>query len=82
MHGHLNKDWWRWKFIKSLNNFMDAPDDKATSKLMVDLVEEFRRHYGNAGSSSEIPYIEQPDYQRNAESAPQVCWLQNFNKAG
>jgi hypothetical protein len=81
MNGHLNKDWWRWKFTKSLNRFIDQPDDQMAEKLH-GLVREFTRHYAHATQNpQDIPYLERTTANPAADTAL-VCWLRDFGRTG
>lgn len=83
MHGHVNKDWWRWKFTKSLNSFIDQPDDQIADKLH-GLVREFARHYAQTTKNpQDIPYLERVT-NPNADTADAtlVCWLRDFGRTG
>ena len=81
MHGHLNKDWWRWKFTKSLNRFIDQPDDQLAEKLH-SLVREFARHYARTTQNpQDIPYLERTTTNATTDTAL-VCWLRDFGRTG
>ena len=81
MHGHLNKDWWRWKITKNLNRFIDQPDEQIAEKLH-GLVREFARHHAQIiKNPQDIPYLERVTTSPAADSAL-VCWLHDFGRTG
>lgn len=81
MHGHLNKEWWRWKFTKTLNRFIAEPDEKMAGKLNK-LLNEFTRHYAiSTNDAPEAPYLEQATYD-SVEDSALICWLHDFGRTG